>query len=66
MFHPEGYCLYGTGKGVVDVFGWEPIQLYDTVNLPDSNLPADVAVAHDQLVSYSELIGKRLVLGFKS
>jgi hypothetical protein len=52
VFHPEGTCLYSCGKGFINVFGWEPVQLHETVNLPDASLPYDIAVAHDQLVSF--------------
>jgi len=62
VFHPEGHCLYGTGKGIVNVFGWEPIELYQTVRIPDSNVPIDIAVAHDQLVNITLKITSQLLV----
>ena len=49
-FHPDGMCLYSGSKDVLKVYGWEPIECYDTVPVAWGDV-CDMSISNTQLVS---------------
>jgi katanin p80 WD40 repeat-containing subunit B1 len=51
-FTPDGRSLLSASQDSLKVWGWEPMQLYDSVNVSWSKL-ADMCITNDQLVGCS-------------
>jgi len=54
MFHPEAVCVYSAAGALLNVYHWEPVKLYHSLDLSisaDVSTPSDLAICQKQLVS---------------
>ena len=59
LFHPDAACLYSFASGFLNVYNWEPVKLYQSLDLSnvckssdisESARVSDLAISQRQLV----------------